>query len=107
MPERIARAVIYLVASAVVVTLAILFLGRVQAVVETTGTILPSGNVHSVQAGQGGVVLEVVAALGDRLPAGAVMMRIDASETDLALAQARNDRAVNEEQLRVLRSSVD
>ena len=63
MPALIARAVIYLVASAVVITLAILFFGRVQTVVETTGTILPRGNVYSVQAGQGGVVLEVVAAL--------------------------------------------
>jgi hemolysin D len=107
MPARIARAVIYLVASAVVITLAILFFGRVQTVVETTGTILPRGNVHSVQAGQGGVVLEVVAALGDRLPAGAVLMRIDSSDTGLALAQARNDRAADEEQLRVLRSSLE
>jgi multidrug resistance efflux pump len=105
MPARIARAVIYLVASAVVITLGILFFGRVQTVIETTGTILPRGNVHSVQAGQGGVVLEVVAALGDRLPAGAVLMRIDSSDTGLALAQARNDRAADEEQLRVLRAS--
>ena len=107
MPARIARAVIYLVGAAVLITLANLFFGRVQTVVETTGTILPHGNVHSVQAGQGGVVLEVAAALGDRLPAGAVLMRIDASETGLALAQARNDRAVDEEQLRVLRSTVE
>lgn len=107
MPAQIARAVIYLVVSAVVITLAILFFGRVQTVIETTGTILPHGNVHSVQAGQGGVVLEVVAAPGDRLPAGAALMRIDASDTGLALAQARNDRAVDEEQLRVLRSSLE
>jgi multidrug resistance efflux pump len=107
MPAQVARAVIYLAGSAVVVTLAILFFGRVQTVVEATGTLLPRGNVVSVQAGQGGVVLEVVAALGDRLPAGAVLMRIDASDTGLALAQVRNDRAVDEEQLRVLRSSVE
>ena len=107
MPAQIARAVIYLVASAVVITLAILFFGRVQTVVETTGTILPRGNVYSVQAGQGGVVLEVLAALGDRLPAGAVLMRIDSSDTGLALAQARNDRAADEEQLKVLRSSLE
>ena len=75
--------------------------------VETTGKILPRGNVYSVQAGQGGVVLEVVAALGDQLPAGAVLMRIDSSDAGLALAQARNDRAVDEEQLRVLRSSLE
>jgi hemolysin D len=107
MPAQIARAVIYLVVSAVVITLAILFFGRVQTVVETTGTILPRGNVYSVQAGQGGVVLEVVATPGDRLPAGAILMRIDSSETGLALAQARNDRAADEEQLRVLRSSLE
>jgi len=81
MPAQIARAVIYLVGSAVVITLAILYFGRVQTVVETTGTILPRGNVHSVHAKQGGAVLEVVAALGDRLPAGAVLMRLDSSAT--------------------------
>jgi multidrug resistance efflux pump len=107
MPAQMARSVIYLVGSAVVITLAILFFGRVQTIVETTGTLMPHGNVHSVQAGQGGVVLEVLAAPGDRLPAGAVLMRIDASDTGLALAQARNDRAVDEEQLRVLRASLE
>jgi multidrug resistance efflux pump len=84
MPATIARAVIYLVAAAVVITLAILFFGRVQTVVETTGTILPRGNIYAVRAGQGGVVREVVAALGDSLPAGAVVVRLDPPDTGQA-----------------------
>ena len=86
MPANIARGVIYLVASAVVVTLAILFFGRVQTVVETTGTILPRGNIYSVRADQQGVVREVVAAPGDRLPAGAVLMKLDSSTVTMPVA---------------------
>jgi hemolysin D len=91
MPALIARAVIYLVAVAVVITLALLFFGRVQTVVETTGTIRPRGNVHSVHARQGGAVLEVAAALGDRLPAGAVLMRLESSDPGLAPAEGHSN----------------
>ena len=107
MPHALERAVIYLVIAALVVTLAILFFGRVQTVVETKGTILPQGNVVPLQAGASGVVTQVTASLGAYLEAGAVVLRVDASDAGLALAQARLAREVDEEQVRMLRASRD
>ncbi len=86
MPALVARGVIYLVSASVVITLAILYFGRVQTVVETTGTILPRGNLHSVLTRQGGVVTGFDAAPGDRLPAGAVLMRLDSGTVTMPVA---------------------
>ena len=106
MPALLERAAVYFVGLAVVVTLLILYFGRAQAIVETKGKILPQGNVLPLQAAQGGVVLEVKAGLGDHLPAGAVVVRIDSSEATLNVAQTRNQRAIDAEQLRVLQASL-
>jgi HlyD family secretion protein len=107
LPHAIERAVIYLVIAMLVVTLAVLYFGRVQTVVETKGTILPKGNVVTLQAGQSGVVTEVSASLGDYLEAGTVVLRVDASDAGLALAQTKLARETDEEQLRTLRASRD
>jgi HlyD family secretion protein len=106
LPQVLERGVIYVVCSALLLTLAILYFGRVQSVVETKGTILPEGNILSLQAGQGGVVLEIFARLGEQLPAGAPLLRIDVSEAGLGLAQVKLKRALDEEQLQVVRATL-
>jgi len=106
MPARLERAVLYFVGFAVVITLLILFFGRAQSIVETKGKILPQGNVLPLQTAQGGVVLEVKASPGDALAAGALVVRIDSSEANLTVADLRSQRAIDEEQLRVLRASL-
>jgi HlyD family secretion protein len=105
LPQAFARAIIYLVIAVLAITLAVLYFGRVQTVVETKGSILPKGNVVTLQAGQSGVVTEVSASLGDFVKAGAVVLRVDASDAGLALAQTRLTRQADEEQLRTLRAS--
>jgi HlyD family secretion protein len=106
MPALLERGVIYLIVAALVITLAILYLGKVHAVVETKGKILPEGNVVSLQSGQGGVVLEVYAHTGDHLAAGAPVVEVDASEAGLSLAQVRSKKALDEHQLQVLKSTL-
>ena len=105
MPALLERAVMYFVGVAVVTTLLILYFGRAQAIVETKGKILPQGNVISLQAAHGGVVREVKASLGDSLPAGALVVRIDSSEANLTVTQLHNQRAADADQLHVLRMS--
>jgi HlyD family secretion protein len=107
LPRPFERAVVYMVVAVLVITLAILYIGRVQTVVETKGTILPHGNLIRLQAGQGGVVTEVEASLGEHLEAGAVLLRVDAADAALAVAQAKITREADEEQLRMLRASRD
>ncbi len=106
LPQWFARAVVYLVMAVIAITLAILYFGRVQTVVETRGTILP-GTLVRLQAQQSGVVTEVLVSPGTYLEAGAVVLRVDASGAGLALAQARLAREADEDQLRVLRASRD
>ena len=106
MPALLERGIMYFVGVAVVATLLILYFGRAQAIVETKGKILPQGNVIPLQAAQGGIVREVKASLGDSLPAGALVVRIDSSEANLTVAQLRNQRAADDEQLHVLRASL-
>src|SRR5215831_10708780 len=95
LPRRLERAVIYLIAAALAVTLAILYAGRAQTVVETRGTIRPQGNVVTLRAGESGVVTEVVASPGDYLAAGAVVLRVDRSDAALALARAALTKAAD------------
>ena len=106
MPALLERAVMYFVGVALVATLLILYFGRAQAIVETKGKILPQGNVVSLQAAHGGIVREVKANLGDSLPACALVVRIDSSEANLSVAQLRNQRAADAEQLQVLTASL-
>ena len=106
MPALLERGIMYFVGVAVLATLLILYFGRAQAIVETKGKILPQGNVIPLQAAQGGIVREVKASLGDSLPAGALVVRIDSSEANLTVAQLRNQRAADAEQLHVLRASL-
>src|SRR5215471_3426393 len=107
MPHALERGVIYLVIAVLGITLGVLFFGRVQTVVETKGTIVPRGNMVTLQAGQSGVVTAVSASLGDYLQAGTVVLRVDASDAGLALAQAKLAREMDEDQLRMLRASRD
>jgi len=79
MPQQLERAVLYLVVAVLLVTLAILYFGRVQTVVETRGAIRPQGNPVTLQAGQSGVVTDVSASPGEYLEAGAIVLRMDAS----------------------------
>jgi HlyD family secretion protein len=106
LPAGLERAAIYVVLSALAVTLAILYFGHIQTTVEAKGKILPRGDVLSLQAAQSGIVIEVAASPGDALPAGAVIARIDSSDASLALAQARHAQAADQEQLQLLRASL-
>jgi HlyD family secretion protein len=67
-----------------------------------------SGHVEATEvrvASQvGGPVLEVRVAEGDRVQEGAVVVRLDSRDAELALARARADRAVADAQLRLLQS---
>jgi HlyD family secretion protein len=59
--------------------------------------------VH-VAAEVGGRLLELVPREGDRVPAGAVIARLDATDAELALARARAERDQADAQLRLLRA---
>jgi HlyD family secretion protein len=87
-------------------------LGLVMALAAACGEETPpdrirvSGHVEATEvrvASQvGGPIVEVRVAEGDRVEDGAVVVRLDAHDAELALARARADRAMADAQLRLL-----
>jgi HlyD family secretion protein len=106
-PPLLERSVIYLVATAMAATLAILYFGKADVIVEAKGEILPEGNVMTLQSPQGGVVLRVFARAGDHLAAGAPVAEVDVSERGLNLAQLRRKLAVDGSQLAVHKATLE
>jgi hemolysin D len=87
MPSPLKRGVIYLVALIVLVTVLVLYFGKVHVVVTGRGRVVPEGDVVLVQAIQGGIVSSVLAKSGDRLPAGAPLVKFDVAESGVGLTE--------------------
>ena len=88
-PSLIQRGAIYLIGAALIVTLCLLYFGKVHVVVSANGIIIPKGEIVRVQALEGGVVTEILAHAGDRLPVGAPIIQLDVSESGLNLAELK------------------
>ena len=106
MPALLARGTIYLIGAAVLVTLGLLYFGKVNIVVSAKGRIIPEGDVLIVQALQSGVVNAVLARAGDRLPAGAPIVKLDVSEPGITLAELRRRQELQKSQLLSLRRTL-
>jgi HlyD family secretion protein len=105
MPRTLERGIIYLVLAVLLIVFPILYLAKVNVVIEAKGKVLPEGDVVSLQSGQGGMVVRLSAHAGDRLPAGAALAEIDVSEAGLNLAQVTNKLALDEAQVALLQKS--
>jgi multidrug efflux pump subunit AcrA (membrane-fusion protein) len=105
MPPQVERGVIYLIGLAVLVTACLLYFGKVHVVVAGKGKILPEGDVLTVQSLQSGVVNAVLARPGDRLPAGAPIVRLDVSERGMNLADLKRKLEIDQNQLVTMREA--
>jgi HlyD family secretion protein len=99
MPSIVQRGLVYVLGLAVIVSLALLYFGRAYVIVNARGRIVPEGDVVTVQALQGGVVSAVMAKAGDRLPAGAPVLKLDLAESGMTVAELQQKRASQQEQL--------
>jgi len=102
LPSTVTRGVVYLVAVIVVATACLLYFGRVHMVVTGRGRIAPEGDVVLVQALQGGVVSGVFAKTGDRLPAGAPIVKLDVAESGVGVAELQQKADALREQFTTL-----
>ncbi|MCU0255824.1 MAG: HlyD family efflux transporter periplasmic adaptor subunit [Vicinamibacterales bacterium] len=105
MPSTVTRGAVYLVALIVLATAALLYFGRVHMVVTGRGRIAPEGDVVLVQAVQGGVVSGVLAKAGDRVPAGAPILKLDVAESGVSLTELQQRADALAEQLALLAST--
>jgi HlyD family secretion protein len=88
------------------VTIGVLYFGKVYVVVNARGRIVPEGDVVLLQSVQGGVVNAVLAKAGDRLPAGATVLKLDLSEPGMTLADLRQKQQSQAEQLERVQATV-
>jgi len=106
MPPVLQRGIVYLSALILVAALGLLYFGKVYVVVTAKGRIVPEGDVALVQALQGGVVNSVLARAGDRLPAGAPLVKLDLSDPGMSLAELRQKQQAQNEELARLQATV-
>ena len=103
-PSVVQRGGIYLISSAVVISLVLLWFGRAHSVVSATGQIVPKGESIPVQVLEGGVVIEVLSQPGDRLLAGDPILRVDRTRSGMSLAALERQLVLQETQLGALRA---
>lgn len=88
-PSVIQRGVVYLGALVLIVTATLLYVGKAYVIVNARGRIVPEADVVTVQALQGGVVRDVLAKAGDRLPSGTTVLKLDLAESGMGVAELR------------------
>ena len=99
MPSLVQRGLVYLVGLVLIVSLVILYVGQAYVIVNARGRIVPEGDVATIQALQVGVVRTVLAKAGDRLPAGAAVLKLDLAESGMSVAELQQKREAEREQL--------
>jgi HlyD family secretion protein len=104
-PSLVHRGVVYLSALVIACTSIALYLGKANVIVDARGRIVPEADVVSVQALQGGVVNAVLAKAGDRLPAGATLLKLDLSERGMSVAELQQKRNAQRDQLARLKAT--
>jgi hemolysin D len=105
MPSVVQRGLVYLVGFVLMVSVVWLYVGKANVIVNARGRIVPEGDVVSVQALQGGVVNAVLAKAGDRLPAGAPVLKLDIAESGMSVAQLQQKREGQQDQLTRLKAT--
>lgn len=105
-PATAQRGIAYLAALIVAVAIAALYFGKVYVIVNARGRIVPEGDVVLLQTVQGGVVNAVLAKAGDRLPAGAPVLKLDLSEPGMNLAELKQKHSGQSEEIARLRATV-
>lgn len=103
-PPYLQRGGIYLLSGITLVCLSLLYFGQVHSVVTAPGVIVPQGESIPVQLLESGIAAEVLAQPGDRLPAGAPILRIERNRSGLSLAALERQAALQAQQFAALRA---
>jgi HlyD family secretion protein len=105
MPSIVQRGAIYLIAGALLVTLAMLYFGKVHVVVSAKGRIVPEGDLVNLQPIQGGQVHAILARLGDHVSVGEPIIKLDIAESGADLTDLNRKLELQRSQLDLLQST--
>ena len=106
-PSFVQRGAIWFIAVMLLVTLFILFMGKVSVVIPASGQIVPERAMRMVQALEGGVVSRVAVQAGDRLKKGDVILSLDVPENGISYDELRRKTDTQRDQLASLVASAD
>ncbi|WP_349358514.1 HlyD family type I secretion periplasmic adaptor subunit [Stappia sp.] len=88
-PPRVIARTLYILCALVIGLLLWASIGQIREVAPTRGEIVPAGEVRSVQHLEGGIVEAILVREGDRVEAGAPLVRLTASDASSELARIR------------------
>jgi multidrug efflux pump subunit AcrA (membrane-fusion protein) len=96
---NVSRVGSYFMALIMVVTIGLLYFGKVNVVAQAVGFIRTVEKTFQVEAQENGVVTRILARPGDRLKAGADILQLDSAEKGLNVDQLRSELEILEGQL--------
>ena len=97
---NVSRVGIYFISLIMIITIGVLYFGKVNLVVQSEGLIRTVKDTFRIEAVEGGMVTRILAEPGDRLEKGAPILYLDASERGLNLEQVRHELKILENQLK-------
>jgi HlyD family secretion protein len=112
-PSIVQRGAVYLIAGALIITWGLLYFGKAPVTIAAKGKIVPKGKAFSVQAPDSGMVTEVLVKVGERMPEGAPLFRLDRSQdpsqasADLNISSIMRQLELQKKQLLELENSVN
>lgn len=107
-PSLIQRGAVYLIALALVITIAILYFGKVDRIVSAKGKIVTEEGDYAIKSFEGGIVRDVIAKEGDELKKGDPILVIEPGEDIKSnmeiikekIAVSQREKSLLEEQLK-------
>ncbi len=105
-PNTALRATLLTLATLVIVLLAWALTAQLDIVASAPGKLVPASQVKLVQAADAGIVREILVDDGDRVSAGQVLLRLDATVTGADSTQIANDLALKRITVRAIDAEV-
>lgn len=91
-PRRIIMAMVGLMLAFVLVALVWAAFGQLDVAVQARGAVTPPRRVQEVQSLEGGIVLEMLAAEGQKVKKGQVLVRLDTAQYAASLGESQQNR---------------
>jgi HlyD family secretion protein len=99
-PSPLPRALSYVLLALIAVALVWAAFGRLDIIAVAPGKLAPATSLKVVQPADGGIIEQILVREGDRVQAGQVLVRMDASLTEADSRQVQNELQVRDLQLR-------
>ncbi len=90
-PAKAAQYLLYLISGLVVLTLVWASLAKLDRVTRGAGWVVTSNQLQELQYFEGGIVEEILVSAGDKVEAGALLVRLDPTQMNVAFLQGQDE----------------